>query len=30
MKLPDISQEELESMNYDDIAYHIVKSQKKL
>ena len=29
MKLPDISQEELESMNYDDIAYHIVKSQKK-
>ncbi len=29
MKLPDISKEELETMSYDDIAYHIVKSQKK-
>ena len=30
MKLSDISKEELETMNYDDIAYIILKEEKKL
>ena len=29
MKLTDISKEELETMNYDDIAYIILNENKK-